>query len=76
MSTPEERAAAMDDARHLRAAISQLTPLQQEVVILRFLEERSIKEIAEITGKPESTIRGLQMRALAALRELLGEVSS
>ena len=73
---PEGRAAAMDDARHLRAAIARLTPLQQEVVILRFLEDRSIKEIAEITAKPESTIRGLQMRALVALRELLGEVSS
>ena len=72
---PDDRAVAMDNARHLRAAVSRLTPLQQEVVILRFLEDRSIKEIAEITGKPESTIRGLQMRALAALRELLGEVS-
>jgi RNA polymerase sigma-70 factor (ECF subfamily) len=66
----------MDDARRLRTAIGLLTPLQQEVVILRFLEDRSIKEIAQITDKPESTIRGLQMRALAALRELLGEVRS
>ena len=73
---PEDRAAAMDDARHLRRAIARLTPLQQEVVILRFLGDRSIKEIAQITGKPESTIRGLQMRALTALRELLGEVGS
>ncbi len=72
---PDDRAVAMDNARHLRAAVSRLTPLQQEVVILHFLEDRSIKEIAEITGKPESTIRGLQMRALAALRDLLGEVS-
>ncbi|HEV8229218.1 MAG TPA: sigma-70 family RNA polymerase sigma factor [Candidatus Limnocylindria bacterium] len=74
--SPEERAAEMDDARRLRTAIGLLTPLQQEVVILRFLEDRSIKEIAQITDKPESTIRGLQMRALAALRELLGEVRS
>ena len=40
---PDDRAVAMDDARHLRAAVSRLAPLQQEVVILRFLEDRSIK---------------------------------
>ncbi|MDP9265450.1 MAG: RNA polymerase sigma factor [Chloroflexota bacterium] len=69
----EDIAARLDDARRLRAAIGRLTPLQQEVVILRFLEERSSKEVAAFTGKPESTIRGIQMRALAALRELLDE---
>src|SRR3989449_2140894 len=73
---PEEIAASMDDARRLRRAIARLTPLQQEVVVLRFIEERSVKEIAQITDKPESTIRGLQMRALAALRDLLGEMRS
>ena len=69
---PDALAVSMDEARHLRAAIGRLTPLQQDVVVLRFLEDRSNKEIAAITGKPEATIRGIQMRALAALRDLLG----
>jgi len=69
---PEETAARLDDARRLRAAIARLTPIQQDIVIFRFLEERSTKEVAQLTGKPESTIRGIQMRALAALREALG----
>ena len=69
---PEETAAGLDDARRLRAAIARLTPIQQDIVILRFLEERSTKEVAQLTGKPESTIRGIQMRALAALRAALG----
>ena len=68
---PEETAARLDDARRLRAAIARLTPVQQDIVIFRFLEERSTKEVAQLTGKPESTIRGIQMRALAALREAL-----
>lgn len=68
---PEETAARFDDARRLRAAIARLSPVQQDIVILRFLEERSTKEVAQLTGKPESTIRGIQMRALAALREAL-----
>jgi len=65
---PEDTAARLDDARRLRSAIGELTELQQEVVILRFLEDRSAKEVAQLIGKPESTVRGIQMRALAALR--------
>ena len=72
MPGPDQIAVSTDDARQLRAAIGRLTPLQQDVVVLRFLEDRSNKEIAAITGKPEATIRGIQMRALAALRDLLG----
>lgn len=68
---PEEAAAALDDARRLRAAIQKLTPLQQEVIVLRFVEGLSHAEVAAATGKNESTIRGIQFRALAALRELM-----
>jgi len=59
--------------RRLRSAIAQLTSLQQEVIVLRFIEGRSTKETAAVTGKRESTIRGIQMRALSALRELIGD---
>jgi RNA polymerase sigma-70 factor (ECF subfamily) len=73
---PEALASAAEDARRLRSAIARLTPLQQEVIVLRYLEERSTKETAVVTGKSESTIRGIQMRALAALREILGDLPS
>ena len=70
---PDDLASTGDDVRRLRSAIAQLTSLQQEVIVLRFIEGRSTKETAAVTGKRESTIRGIQMRALTALRELLGE---
>lgn len=73
---PEDTAVRLDDARRLRAAIARLTPLQQEIVILRSIDERSTREIAAITGKPQSTIRGIHMRALAALRELMRDGES
>ena len=72
---PEELASASDDVRRLRSAVARLTTLQQEVIVLRYLEGRSTKETAVVIGKPESTIRGIQMRALAALRDLLGDLS-
>jgi len=70
---PHEIASAGEDVRRLRSAIAP-HPVQQEVIVLRYLEGRSTKETAVVTGKPESTIRGIQMRALAALRELLGDL--
>ncbi len=68
---PEESSIRADEARRLRTAIGRLTELQQEVVILKFIEGRDTREIAQLTGKAEATIRGIQMRALAALRDVL-----
>lgn len=65
---PEARSIAAVEATQVREAIRQLSPLQQEVVILRFIDGRDTKEIARMLGRRESTIRGIQMRALAALR--------
>ena len=73
---PDELASAGDDARRVRSAIARLTPLQQEVIVLRYLEDRSTQETAAVIGKRESTVRGIQMRALAALREVLGDLPS
>ena len=69
---PEAHALAADEATAVRSAIRRLSPLQQEIVVLRFIEGRTTKEIAKLTGKRESTIRGIQMRALSGLRGILG----
>ena len=45
----------------------------KEIIILRFINELSIKEIAQITEKSQGNIRILIHRALKALRELMEE---
>lgn len=55
----------------MRAALLCLTPDQQQVVALKFLEGMSNKEIAEITGKPVGAVKSLQHRALASLQRQL-----
>ncbi len=55
----------------LLAAISQLTPDQQQVVTLKFMEGLSNAEIASILGKSEGAVKALQHRALASLRRIL-----
>lgn len=59
------------DAERLRAAISRLTGEQAEVVSLRFLEGYSINEVAEMMNKTEGSIKALQYRAVATLRQFL-----
>ena len=68
---PDEELLAHSDNATLRGALAQLTPLQQEVIVLRFLEGYSTQEIAHIVGKREGTVRGIQFRAIGALRQLI-----
>jgi len=49
--------------------IVQLPARYQEVITLRFFEKKQIKEIAEILGKREGTIKSLLHRAVEKLRE-------
>lgn len=53
-------------AQHI---INRLPIKYAEVLSLRFFENTSIKEIAEILNKPEGTIKSLCARGLAKVRE-------
>ena len=68
---PDAEILAHSDSATLRNALQQLTPLQREVVVLRFLEGYSTLEIAGMVGKREGTVRGIQFRAIGALRQLI-----
>ena len=61
------------DADVLARAVALLTPDQQQVIVLRFVDDFDTDEIARALDKREDTIRGLQMRALRSLRRLLRE---
>jgi len=65
---PNEGLLAGSDASAVRAAIRNLTPLQQEVIVLRYVEGLDTAEICRITGRRDGTIRGIEFRALGALR--------
>lgn len=68
---PSKTAEAHVTAEKVRAALGQLTPDQQQVISLKFLEGLSNKEVADITGKPIGAIKSLQYRALASLQRML-----
>jgi len=51
----------------LRAALRQLTGEQQMILILRFIERKSHREVAAIVGKSERAVAAAQHRALKKL---------
>ena len=55
----------------LQQALGALTSDQREVVLLRFISGLSAREVGDIMGKQEGTVRGIQFRALEALRRAL-----
>jgi RNA polymerase sigma-70 factor, ECF subfamily len=51
--------------------VRDLPPDQQRVVVMRFVEEKSIREIAAALGRSEGAVKQLQFRALQNLRARL-----
>lgn len=54
---------------HLFRLVESLSSEQQNVVVMRFAEEKSIREIAEKLGRSEGAVKQLQFRALENLRK-------
>ena len=53
--------------------VRELPEDQRRVLVQRFAEEKSIREIASTLGRSEGAIKQLQFRALAALRAQMSE---
>jgi RNA polymerase sigma-70 factor, ECF subfamily len=69
---PERVAILRTDLDAVAGALKRLTPDQREVIALRFFAGLSPREVAELTGRTEGTVRGLQFRGIEALRRALG----
>lgn len=58
-----------DDAARLRALFATLAPASREVVVLRFVAQLSVAEIAAVTGKSQSAIKKQLTRTMRTLKE-------
>jgi len=65
----QEKLKQYEDFLEIQEKIVRLPAKYQEVITLRFFEQKQIKEIAEILGKREGTIKSLLHRAVEKLRE-------
>ncbi len=62
---------AASDRSDLRRALDALPLEQRAVVVLRYFDDRTESDVAEILGVPIGTVKSRNARALAALRRLL-----
>lgn len=72
----EHEVVASLEAQRLRKAIEQLTPDQQQVIMLRFNAGLKLKEAAYVMGRSIDAIKMLQSRALTSLRQLVDQTST
>jgi len=70
---PEGLALRGERRRNVRDAVARLDEPYREVVALRFFAERSLDEIATITGRPLGTVKTHLHRGLIRLRPRLEE---
>ena len=68
---PDEVTVARQEMDEVAVALAALTDEQRDAIALRFFAGLSAREAAAVMGKQEGTIRGLQFRAIAALRRQL-----
>lgn len=66
--TPFDQYQSYENAQLMAEALLTLEPLQREVLVLRFHEDLSLEEIAQVTRAPLSTVKSRLYRALAALK--------
>jgi RNA polymerase sigma-70 factor (ECF subfamily) len=68
---PDQALAGREASEILQAALQKLSPDLREAVILRDLQEMEYREIADVLGIPEGTVKSRINRGRAELARLL-----
>jgi RNA polymerase sigma-70 factor (ECF subfamily) len=68
---PAREAFASDDARRVRRALATLSDERRQVLVLRFVDGLSAREIGDVLDRSEGAVRVLQHRALRELADRL-----
>ena len=64
---------ALEHRASLFRLVDRLPAEQRRVIVMRFAEEKSIREIATHIGRSEGAVKQLQWRALQTLRAQMGQ---
>jgi len=63
----------IEQRAHLFRLVGQLPPDQHRVIVMRFAEQKRIREIAHELGRTEGAVKQLQLRGLQNLRARLSD---
>lgn len=70
-SNPERLSGDIIETERLRHALRMLAPDQQEVLVLRFGQQLSLRETADVMHRSVNAVKSLQFRAVETLRGLM-----
>ena len=65
-----------EQAERVQQAIEHLRPNHRELLLLRYVEQLTVTEIAAVLGISVAAVKMRHVRALERLRDLLGEPSA
>jgi RNA polymerase sigma-70 factor (ECF subfamily) len=71
-TSPSEQVLREEQRRRVREALARLGERDREVLVLRYLEQLSLREVAEALGINEGAAKARHARALLRLQALLG----
>lgn len=71
LQSPFAAAARSEDAARIATAMECLAPIYREALLLRFQEELTLEEIAQVSGSPVATVASRIRRGLAIMRSHL-----
>lgn len=71
-AVPEDEALAREERGRVREAVAHLAEPYRTVTVLRYFSGLALDEIAQVTGRPASTVGVQLLRARALLRQGLG----
>jgi RNA polymerase sigma-70 factor (ECF subfamily) len=72
-SSPSRQLLREELRQRVQEALAQLGERDRDVLVLRYLEQLSTKQTAEVLGVSEGAVKVRHLRALERLRALLGE---
>jgi len=70
---PGRRAMLAEMESRTRSALLELKPHDREILVLRYLEQLSVEEIAAVLSISQTAVTSRHLRALQRLRRLLGD---
>jgi len=72
-ASPERELLARAEVKAVLASVESLAPQQRAVFLLRFVEEMSLAEIAEVLGVRVGSVKAHLFRALGSVRQMMKE---
>ena len=70
-ATPEASLDRSDTSAILRACVAKLSPAHREIITLVYYHEKSVEEVGQIIGIPQSTVKTRMFYARKQLADLL-----